>query len=365
VIFSILFSLLFWQVATPSNPSDRELARLKGEVNYISVQQAAVINEAGKIVEGRRESLSLTVYDPHGRMQEYTFNPNARSAIKRAFTYDADGKRQEKFARYKIADENDEKEELISEPRTFKTAFKFDAEGRRSQENKYGEGGKLLEKRLYRYNINNAIDVTVLGAGDEFLSHCVDFYDSKDIASERICYNAQGGILAKETYAYDSHDFDTHGNWTKRTETLQQISDSKLVTIGQVITYRSLTYFAPSPPIAKTEPQKPIAPPPVEATKPTAQPVVAASEPVIAAKALRRVDPIYPAFARSVNVSGSVVVEVTVDEQGKVVKADAVAGPGPLRQAAVDAAKRWEFQPATQNSKPISSVSRITFNFTK
>ena len=132
-----------------------------------------------------------------------------------------------------------------------------------------------------------------------------------------------------------------------------------------MITYRSLTYFSPSPPIAKAEPTKPIASPPVEASKPTPQPVVAASDPVIAAKAMRRVDPVYPAFAKSVNVSGSVVVEVTIDEQGKVVKADAVAGPGPLRQAAVDAAKHWEFQPATQNNKPILSVSRITFNFTK
>ena len=95
MIFSLILSLFFWQMATPPNPSDRELARLKGEVNYISVQQAAVINEAGKIVEGRRESVSLTVYDPQGRMQEYTFNPNARSVIKRTFKYDADGKRQE------------------------------------------------------------------------------------------------------------------------------------------------------------------------------------------------------------------------------------------------------------------------------
>src|SRR5262245_54959798 len=188
VVFSFIFSLLFGHPIFDSKNSDWDLARLKGEVNYVSVQQAAVINEAGKMVEGRRESVSVTVYDPHGRMQEYTFNPNARSAIKRAFTYDAEGKRQEKYARYKIVGENEEKEELMSEPRTQKTAFKFDAEGRRSEENKYSEDGKLLEKRLYRYNINNAIDVTVLGAGDEFLSHCVDFYDNKDIASERICY---------------------------------------------------------------------------------------------------------------------------------------------------------------------------------
>ena len=365
MILSIIFSLFFWQIGSSPKQPDKEQAHLKGDVNYISVQQAAQINEAGKIVEGRRENVSVTVYDPQGRMKEYTYNPNARSAIKRAFTYDAEGKREEKFARYKIADENEEKEELVSEPRTFKTIFKFDAEGRRSEENKYSEDGKLVEKRVYRYTINNATEVTVLGAGDSFLSRCVDFYDAKDRTSERICYNAQGGVLAKETYNYESRDFDNQGNWLKRTETLSQISDGKLVIIGNIITYRSLTYFSPTPPIAKTETNKPTAQPLAEPPKPKAEPAAPADEPVIAAKPIHRVDPVYPSFARSLNLSGSVVVELTIDERGKVIKAEAVNGPAPLRQAAIDAAKQWEFQPATQNGKPVQNISRITFNFTR
>jgi len=42
-------------------------------------------------------------------------------------------------------------------------------------------------------------------------------------------------------------------------------------------------------------------------------------------------------------VSGAVVVEVTVDEQGNVISARAISGPPLLRDAAVDAARGWKF----------------------
>ena len=48
---------------------------------------------------------------------------------------------------------------------------------------------------------------------------------------------------------------------------------------------------------------------------------------------------------------------------GDVVAAHVLSGPSLLRDAAVAAARRWKFKPATRDGKPISSVSTITFNF--
>jgi TonB family protein len=84
---------------------------------------------------------------------------------------------------------------------------------------------------------------------------------------------------------------------------------------------------------------------------------------IIPAKALKKLQPVYPETARNNNISGSVVVEVTINEKGKVIKGEAVSGPLHLIQAAIDAAKRWKFEPATANGKPLQTTTRITFNF--
>jgi TonB family protein len=86
--------------------------------------------------------------------------------------------------------------------------------------------------------------------------------------------------------------------------------------------------------------------------------VVRVSEGVLAAKAVRRVEPVYPAGA---GVSGQVVVEVTIDERGQVISARAISGPSALRAAATTAARAWEFEPATRMGVPLTTIGTITF----
>jgi TonB family protein len=57
------------------------------------------------------------------------------------------------------------------------------------------------------------------------------------------------------------------------------------------------------------------------------------------------------------------VVIVEIDENGKVVSAKATEGPGILRQAAENAARQWEFNPAKRNGIAIRSSQRLVFNF--
>jgi TonB family protein len=53
--------------------------------------------------------------------------------------------------------------------------------------------------------------------------------------------------------------------------------------------------------------------------------------------------PVYPEAALRARVEGSVKVHVTIDENGGVSKAEAVAGPELLREAAVEAVRGWQF----------------------
>jgi Ca-activated chloride channel family protein len=85
---------------------------------------------------------------------------------------------------------------------------------------------------------------------------------------------------------------------------------------------------------------------------------------VLNGKALRLPVPIYPAAAKTYGAWGKVVVEVTVDEQGKVIEARAVAGHPFLQQAAVHAARQARFTPTKLSGEPVKIKGTINYVFT-
>ncbi|HEX8473964.1 MAG TPA: TonB family protein [Pyrinomonadaceae bacterium] len=80
-------------------------------------------------------------------------------------------------------------------------------------------------------------------------------------------------------------------------------------------------------------------------------------------KATQRVSPNYPATARSLRVSGVVMVHVVVNEQGAVEKVERMVGPNLLQPAAADAARRWKFRPTLIEGQPVRVAGYISFNF--
>ena len=89
-------------------------------------------------------------------------------------------------------------------------------------------------------------------------------------------------------------------------------------------------------------PPPPPPPPPKEEPKPEPPKIVRKSGGVLQGSATRSVTPTYPPLARAARVSGSVVVEVTVDEAGNVMSARAVSGHPLLKDAAVCRRARLE-----------------------
>ena len=85
---------------------------------------------------------------------------------------------------------------------------------------------------------------------------------------------------------------------------------------------------------------------------------------VLMGNATKIVNPVYPDLAKAACVSGSVVVEVTIDEEGNVYEARAIMGHPLLRDAAVTAARGWMFTPTQLSGQPVKVIGTITFNFT-
>jgi TonB family protein len=70
-------------------------------------------------------------------------------------------------------------------------------------------------------------------------------------------------------------------------------------------------------------------------------------------KAKSRVQAIYPELARRMNLSGTVKVEVVVLPNGTVKGARVMGGHPVLANAALDAVKKWRFEPAAMESTGI------------
>jgi len=80
---------------------------------------------------------------------------------------------------------------------------------------------------------------------------------------------------------------------------------------------------------------------------------------------IQSAEPVYPELARKAEVEGMVVVMVTIDEKGRVIKAWIARSDAQiLNQAALEAAYKFKFTPAYQRDVPVKATISIPFRFT-
>ena len=276
-------------------------------------------------------------------------------------------------------------------------------------------------------------------AGSTLTGREVYKYDDKGNISEMTLVNADGSLVSKEVYKYES---DSLGNWVKMTTSVAVVENGKIAFEPTEVTYRTIFYYLDatmakmvepagnSAPSVKNEDARPQVKPTVETSKevkpaansgtsanhaegekvaaavplPTssldklklsgAQPaptdlrgaavdmnkkavVVSDNAPppaprpllkpvsggVLNGMALALPPPSYPDTARRMRQSGMVQVEVVVDENGKVISARALSGPGTLREVAVEAAYRARFSPTKLSGQPVKVTGQINYNF--
>ena len=76
-------------------------------------------------------------------------------------------------------------------------------------------------------------------------------------------------------------------------------------------------------------------------------------------KVRTRVVPEYPPLAKQMNVTGKVKIETTVAADGHVLATKVVGGSPLLVNAALDALKKWRFEPGPKDT---TEVVEFTFN---
>ena len=78
---------------------------------------------------------------------------------------------------------------------------------------------------------------------------------------------------------------------------------------------------------------------------------------------VKDVRPVYPPIAAAYGLGGTVIIEATVDERGRVIEARMVRSIPVFDHSALHAVRQWEFQPAVVNGEPVRTVITVTARF--
>jgi len=75
-----------------------------------------------------------------------------------------------------------------------------------------------------------------------------------------------------------------------------------------------------------------------------------------------KVEPTVPPLAKTLEIVGTVMLDITISPEGKVSSVTVLSGHPMLAPAFVDAVKKWEYKPFIQDGQPIAVVTKVEWN---
>lgn len=350
-------------LTTPPSQSDREQDGLQGPVRKIKTEVSKLITNGGRPAEGPRVMLESTAYDNAGKKVDTAYYPVSGGAL------------------------------------TGRETYKYDAQGNISEMTLLNADGSVLAKEVYRYEydfVGNWITMTtavaVIEGGKltydptEVTHRTISYYMDEKLtrlmeASQKPATAPVPPGTAPTNAASNTVPLTTQpkpapaGNSPTDTSGAQNMAANHVMENKPVETKPNDTSstVGANPPnsnpvnkpannaannsTAETKPE-PVAAPP--APKPITKPV---SGGVLNGSAISLPPPRYPEIARRSRAGGLVVIEVVIDETGKVISAKAVDGPAIFFNEAIEAAKRAKFSPTKLSGVPVKVTGMIKYNF--
>jgi TonB family protein len=91
--------------------------------------------------------------------------------------------------------------------------------------------------------------------------------------------------------------------------------------------------------------------------------LTAGGEGVPVPKKTKHVQPVYPAEALAQGIRGIVILDIVVDGRGKVASTSVLRSVAGLDEAAIAAARQWEYEPTKVDGKPVSVRLTVPITF--
>jgi len=333
--------------------SDRVKDGLVGPVRRVRTEVVKLMAAEGRIVEGKRSLLELVAYDLRGNKVENQYFPVAGATL------------------------------------TGKETYKYDDKGNISEMILLNDDGSLMSKETYKYEFDFAGNWNKMITSVAVVDSGRMSFEPTEITYRSIMYYLDENMVKMATApattaAAQPNAVPPSGNPTTN-NTVKTTSEPKPQPPVEIATNKqpAVNKAAQSVPAASMSGDRLSAgtpvevkntlpstsspsvvldsePPPTSAPKPILRPV---SGGVLNGAATFLPPPMYPETAKRMRTSGVVTVEVVIDENGKVISANAANGPSTLREAAIQAALRARFSPTKLSGQPVKVFGTISYRF--
>ena len=231
----LLILLTTLSVFAQKQQSDREFQRFKGPVKAVTVERAKLTQSANGPVEAAREPFKMLTFDADGNLlTDKAYSQGEEFDIR---TYQViDGERVVKLdvltKRVLSGVGPGNSSGKPRDPRySAKIKYKYDSQGNRTEMAWVDQDGVPSLRYVYKQD-GNRKEVSVHRADGSFSHGYVDTLDDKGNEVESMGLSRQPNAGTKSKYTY--LEFDSQGNWIKRSE---QRGDSSWIT------YRTITYY--------------------------------------------------------------------------------------------------------------------------
>lgn len=332
--------------------SDRVRDGLTGPVRRVRTEVAKLSNINGKPTEEKRVLLEVAAYNIKGGKTENQYFPVAGSNL------------------------------------TGKEVYKYDDKGNISEMTLINADGSLLSTEVYKYDYDAIGNWTKMTTSVAVIEGGKVIFEPSEVTYRLITYYLDENMIKMAQPASQ-----LTGPVTPSTNKSASIKTSSPATVSKAIDVHLsnrkpvTTVSAGSAAVEQvkdtgpaqntaTSNNKPLVllgsePPPVRQPSSAESPTNAAPKPllkpvsggVLNGKALSLPAPIYPDLAKRMRTAGVVIVEVVLDEEGKVISAQAIAGPPTLRDVARQAALKARFSPTTLSGQPVKVTGLINYKF--
>jgi TonB family protein len=330
--------------------TDRDRDGLVGPVRRVRTETVKLSNKGGKVVEGQRAVMEVVAYDIKGVKVENAYFPVPGAAL------------------------------------TGKEVYKYDDKGNIVEMTLLNTDGSLLSKEVYSYEFDSFGNWTKMTTSVALIEGGKLSYEPTEVTYRMISYYLDEATLAKmnqpaAAQPAPSGAVATAGQPNSSTDQASKPAANTPQPAG-VVAGKAVAPLPTGGSVVKTNMTSPDSalrlpgnvassstvkvddepPPPVarRAPKPLLKPI---SGGVLNGKAVSLPKPTYPPAARSARASGVVVVEVVIDEAGRVIAAKATSGHLLLKQAAVQAAQGARFSPTLLSGQPVKISGEINYNF--
>lgn len=127
-----------------------------------------------------------------------------------------------------------------SDPRyEYRFEFKYDDKKRLTEKTWFHSNGEVWLRYVYKYN-GSQMEQLVYSANGSLNQRYLSTLNDKGYEVERTFFERNGSIRTKESYKYE---FDSKGNWTKRTTSKVVMKDGREQLEPYSVYYRTITYY--------------------------------------------------------------------------------------------------------------------------